>query len=211
MVKIAAMLPIEFPVPRSSPGDRLLRIFLAIGLGASVLAVWNLIQGQALIASCLWLSLMAAIVITECWREKFAVDWLGGLWGARYVECGVAEGELRFGFRWLGRQWIEHRVALAEIESVTWGMGQASSMVGRDMNDWHVALWHRPALPRRKGKPGKRVHVFGPEGALPVIEKYGLSFVGFLRELGVPLEQGEKERQWVRPKDLAMKNPETRG
>ncbi|MHC4740988.1 MAG: hypothetical protein ACYS8Z_03700, partial [Planctomycetota bacterium] len=43
---------------------------------------------------------------------------------------------LGFGYRLLGRRFYYFKVKCDGIRSVDWGMGQASGMTGRDMNDW---------------------------------------------------------------------------
>jgi hypothetical protein len=75
------------------------------------------------------------------------------------------------------------------------------AMSGRDMNDWHVALWyHHPEGPQRKPFPGVRdeeVYIVGPSGPRAKVESFGQQLVDFLIGAGVELLPGKNDCGFV--------------
>ena len=197
--------PLEFLIPRSRSETVVAHVMNAIAIAASALAVMNVFNREALLASALWFAFLSWVVweVKEQGWRRFFVGWLGSLAGQRFAECAPTSPpfqEIRFGFRLFGYRFFEETVALPKIIAVQWSLGQASNRMGRDMNDWQVALWYHTGVPEirhhqaRRGfgrVEGQDVVVFGRDGRKADTEKFGLSFVEFLRQAGVTLEKQE--------------------
>ena len=195
----------EMTIPRESGLFHL--VMYTIVAGFLLLAVYALVNRIALIAPCLWLAFVSMTVRSNCRAEggirPFLVNCLGNVTGRRFAAIG-APGEIQFGYRLLGRRFIQERIALGKIESVEWSPGQASSMAGRDMNDWHVVLWFHhddPARSQRRQrlrKPDQDPCIIGPSRRKEETAALGLGIVAFLQSAGVTLVPGEKETGFVR-------------
>lgn len=164
--------------------------------------VINLFRGDAIIASSLWLAVVAFGYWIMCKDEgirSYLIDYLGDVAGRHFVEStpeSVRPAELHFGFEFLGRRFIQWRVALDKIESVEWKTGQATDMAGRDMHDWHVVLWFDHGDPNKK--KSRNLRIVGPARRKMKTESLGLVFVDFLRNAGAPLERCGAEGRFVR-------------
>ena len=77
-------------------------------------------------------------------------------------------------------------------------------MAGRDMNDWHVAVWYDHLDPVRSQKqakwrkPDQEVYILGPSSAKEITGEFAHAFLRFLAEGGVNLLPGKDERTFVR-------------
>lgn len=177
-----------------------------------LLAVLALILRVALIASLLWLALVA-LLLWEAVKERGLRGWLvdlGGAFSLRHfaesVPCDGGAGDIRFGYRIFGRRILYFAVTVARIESVAWHSGQGSSLAGRDMNDWSVALWFdhsdakksRDRLKRGYPRPDQDVHVVGPSARKEATARFGLEFVALLRQAGAPLVKGKDDCTFIR-------------
>lgn len=73
-------------------------------------------------------------------------------------------------------------------------------MAGRDLNDWHVALWYyHPEGPKRKPFPGVReeeVYIIGDSGPRAIVEAFGRQSIEFLKGVGVELKPGRDDREF---------------
>jgi hypothetical protein len=189
----------ELRIPKST-GDAIMQlVIMSLVLFFVLVALLNLTRGEGLIASLLWLTLVTAVSWTAC-REagglrRFLINRVAVL-GWPFMESGAPEtGNIRVGFQFAGRRFIQRRVSLNRIKAVEWTTGQATSMSGRDMNDWTVWLWfedHDPvrAEGRRKwlGRNAEQdLYGIGPSARKDRAEALGLSVVNFLREAGVDL------------------------
>ena len=103
-----------------------------------------------------------------------------------------------------------------KVESVDWRAGQASGMTGCDMDDWHVALWfdHDDPIKSEKErqwhpKPEQDVYIVGPTRRKKDTASFGMEFVGFLRQAGAALEQGEDDCTFTRTTEGTNRNGET--
>jgi hypothetical protein len=169
--------------------------------------LWNPIQ---MICSVIWLIFVATIIRDECNKaeglRKWLINLVGNMFGRFFVEADLAEARektIRFGFDLLGRRFIQRKITIAAIGYVEWSKGQASSMTGRDMNDWSVALWFDTDpidSPRRQWRKssGQDVIVVGPAKRKVITEAFGLAFVHFLCAAGASLVRGKTENCFVR-------------
>lgn len=162
------------------------------------LAIWNLSQGTAIVASCLWLAIVGVGVWTACADAKgirnFTADRLATLSRRRFAR--VAGHEIEFTARLFGMHILQKRIDCERIRSVEWSPGQATSLAGRDMNDWSVCLWydHQDKLATEKRRkwskrPEQDVYTVGPSRRRDDTAAFGNQFVGFLRRAGVALSQ----------------------
>jgi hypothetical protein len=194
----------EMTIPRSGADITFHFVFGGIIVLFVVIALVNLYNRVALVASCIWLAFVTLIVWTKSKEEGgfrgFLTSWLGELGGRRFVESAsheVHQTEVRFGYEMLGHRFIQQRFAIGKIESIEWTTGQATAMAGRDMNDWHVCLWFDHDDPAENEsqssgklrKLGQKVYLVGPSTEKKLAEALGISVVAFLRAAGADLVQ----------------------
>lgn len=188
----------EMTTPRSRADDIFCYIISVVVVAFVLLAIVNLCNGAALIASSLWLGLVAMMVWTTCREQggvrKYLINWLGNLAGKRFVEFDPADAppqSLRFGFQLFSRCFIQKSILLNSIKKVEWSTGQATNMAGRDMNDWQVWIWFTKnnfAIGKKQRSSWKSdLYGFGSSGCKVKTEVLGLSFVAFLRDAGADL------------------------
>jgi hypothetical protein len=155
----------------------------------------------AILASIAWLSLVMLILTASAQRaggmRQYVVNRLGDFSKKQFVKAdnsGSGPAILFFGYDMLGRELYYFKLDTRSVVSVEWSTGQATAQAGRDMNDWHVALWYRhpdgPPHPPYPGLRDERVYIVGPSGRRQTIEAFGRSFVAFLRDTGVQLASG---------------------
>ncbi|HEY3281499.1 MAG TPA: hypothetical protein VGN26_04440 [Armatimonadota bacterium] len=199
----------EITLPRHRLGTLWVLTLSTIVAVFCVLAVVDLVHGDAVLPSVAWLALVALALRASC-REAggtraYAANIPGEALGRQFAEASVTgepPGELRLGYELRDRRTIRRTIRLRAIRSVEWSTGQATAMAGRDRGDWSVALWHdRPAdaEPERwESRPGQEICVVGPQGRREDTEALGLALVALFREAGIPLTQGETGANYVR-------------
>lgn len=188
----------EMAIPRSRSDDIFCRTLTLIVIVFFILAIVNICSGMALIASCLWI----ALVMMNVWityrdqggLRKSLICFIGDRAGKRFVEFDPADAppqSLRFGFQLFGHRFIQKFILLNSIKKVDWNTGQATDMVGRDMNDWQAWIWFTKnefATGKKQRSSWKSdLYGIGPSGCKAETEALGLSFVAFLRDAGVDL------------------------
>lgn len=186
-----------------------------IVLTCLVVAVFNLVRATmvptvSLMASLLWIGLVVLVVSSNIRNEggigQYAINRLG-LYSRRHFIRVTFDGRkadtIYVGYSLFGRYREYVTVRAKAISSLDWSPGQATAMSGRDMNDWHVALWyHHPDGPQRKPFPGVRdeeVFMLGPSGSRARIEALGRQVVEFLVSVGVQLTPGKDECEFNTP------------
>ena len=201
----------EMTIPKLRGNVIVLFVINIIVVLSICLAVVNIFNRVAMIASFIWLAFITMILWTPVKKagsfHRFLTDCnSGALFGRDFTD-----GEsLRFtNFSADERNPLRIRVirsqihsirsylAIDKIESVEWSTGQATGMAGRDMNDWSVHLWLDRGDP--VNKPNQRIYTVGPaRRRKEITELFGLSFVTFLRAAGAQLIQGEISNCFVR-------------
>jgi hypothetical protein len=191
--------PMEMAIPKSRIGILFHVVFAAGIFFFTILAITNLFVHVAIIASCTWLAIVFIGVRTACKTDgsvwKFVINWLGCFARRQFVEATLREtgpAEIRFGYQFFRRRLFYFLVPVDKIETVDWSTGQATDMAGRDMNDWHVALWfdHDDVSKSEKKqkwglkKPDQDVYIVGPSTCKAEAEILGLAFVTFLHAAG---------------------------
>jgi hypothetical protein len=204
----------ELPIPHPAGavwvtvGYLLVLLFVVIATGNLFYA--RHIPLSATIASLLWLSLVGFVTLLNLRDEgveQYVVNRLGTYSRRHYVRATPSIGKAKsisIGYQLFGRDFSYLNVDADAISSVDWNSGQATSMAGRDMNDWHVALWHRhPQGPQRTPFfPGARddeIFIFGRIGPRPMAEAFGKQLVEFLITAGVELTPGTNGREFNSP------------
>jgi hypothetical protein len=208
----------ELRIPRSFRehmgyvvGSCFLALFVVFFSVLAASHLWNFASTSTfvLIAAALWLLLVCLGV-----REGLAET--GGIGASMTVILGAfsrdqfldvvaqASGRriLRHGFRLFGLPLYYRNVPLDRVTLLKWGSGQATSLAGRDMNDWHVTIWYKPEPPEKPRYPmGRRpeedLFIVGPSRAKSSTAAFGRDFVGFLVAAGLPIVQGENECSFV--------------
>ena len=163
-----------------------------------------------LVAAALWLLLVALGVGTSLVETggigAFVTVILGAFSRNQFVDViAQASGRriLRHGFRLLGLLPLYYRtVPLDRITHLEWSAGQATSLAGRDMNDWNVTIWYKPEPPVKVRYPGgcrpeEDLFIVGLCGAKNSTAAFGRDFVEFLVVAGLPMMQGENDCSFV--------------
>lgn len=191
-------------------GTVLLTVFL---LSSIYLAIYDLLHVQGIIPSLVWLSLIGLIFFATFRGERgknVGVKFLGAFSRKEFVQIVNNEGrqnEFQFGYQAFGHQFLYFVVAADRIAQIDWDTGQISDRAGRDMNDWHIALWYEHGDPEkskwkkqyRLRHPDWDVHCFGPTGPKQKISAFGGDLVDFLRSSGISLVQGASDHIFTRP------------
>jgi hypothetical protein len=197
----------EMPIPRSRPVGRAQFVIPVLVVLFVALAIVNLYHGDGVIFSYLWLGLVTLFIVRDVSEAgglwKYLVNWLGEWFGSFYV--AAESGEVRFGFRWLGRRFVQQRIPVERIESVEWSSGQATALARYDMKDWQVVVWFDHGDPKESErrarwarKPDQNLHIVGPDTPKERAEELGLSLVAFLRDAGADLIPGASTTCYVR-------------
>jgi len=207
------MTPLKMTIPRSRGMTIFLTTITVIAVLSSLLAMFNLFNRIAIIASSIWLIFITIMIWTACKKagslRNFLINRLGDMAGRQFVESTPQDAqpiEIRFGYQLFGHRFIQRTIALDKIESVEWCPGQATGMTGRDMKDWSVYLWfdHDDPTKRKKWsrKPDQDIYVVGPSKRWEDTDAFGRSFVGFLCAAGAVLVQCDKTFCFVRRKSV---------
>jgi hypothetical protein len=139
--------------------------------------------------------------------RRYLVDRFSFFAGRRFVLYPSEQtnsSRIRFGFEIFGRRVFQRDVQIERIESVEWTPGQATSMAGHDMNDWHVVLWFDHCNPEKSQrdhmlrKPNQDLLIVGPARRKEDTSSLGFEFVAFLRKSGARLKQGANDNVFVR-------------
>jgi hypothetical protein len=184
-----------------------------VGLGVRNLRDWRATPTIALVASALWLLLVATMLAGAC-REaggphRLLLDAIGAIAGRHFVAIEREDGGqplVCFGWRRLGWRVYHIKIRSDGIESVSWNAGQASAMSGDDVDDWSVAVWFATASVATSARPVDRrsalsLHLVGPSGSHRRIAELGHVLVAFLRSAGLPLVEAEGGAKFVRRED----------
>lgn len=146
-----------------------------------------------LILSAVWLFIVFAVNCTGYKEEGGMPFWLINR-GGEFVRRHFAEvirddsGQLLlcFGYQLFGRSFYLLKLKWEGIISVDWGAGQATSMAGRDMKDWHVCLWFHPDSAVWNGAAHKiGIYIVGLYQPREMAEVFGDKFIAFLRKAGM--------------------------
>ena len=189
----------------------------------SAIAISNLLHGIASIPSGLWLAIISAVIIGHCvghGLKRSVADFLGSF--SRRGFADVVQGEdgrviVRFRFTLLGHRVTHRAIPVEDIEGVHWSTGQATSLAGRDMNDWQVAVrydsvdaargsWRR----RRSRRPSPDVWFVGPPGERQHAAAFGQGVVSFLQQAGADLVRGQDGCSFTRRSAVTAPESNTR-
>jgi len=148
-----------------------------------------------IIASLIWIGAMSIGLLYDCRRigvRQHLISLLGCFIRNRFVQfvrddSGVAL--LCIGYKFRSKRMFFLKVQATGINKVDWGMGQASGIAGKDMNDWSVAMWFKgdAIVYNRKGND-LRLYIVGPPGRRDRIEEFGNTFIDFLKSNGVEID-----------------------
>ena len=168
----------------------------------ALLAVVNLCLWWAVIPSLIWLFIVMAMIRSSSQRDggllPFLINVIGELFGKKFAEWNPNDPQprcIRFGVQCFSRRFIQKSFQLNKIESVSWHTGQASSMAGREVNDWKVWIYLDSGIQ----KPDHIHYGVGPAWRKRRSEALGLSLVSFLRNAGVDLVPADVPNCYVTP------------
>ncbi len=183
---------------------------MAVALFFSWLSVYAILNGFAVVAPTLWLVIFGLMVGSDIlgngiWR--WPVDCLGMLIGREVIWYRLNEPSVEriyFGLRVFGVRLAHHSLAVPSIETVDWGAGQGTGMVGRDMDDWYITIWfdHGREKKRRRRKkyhrPDQDSLCLSLDERKDRVESFAMDLVEFLREAGAHLVKDGSENRFVR-------------
>jgi hypothetical protein len=97
--------------------------------------------------------------------------------------------------------YVKLDIEAERLESVEWRPGQATSMTGHDMKDWHVALWYdhrdseKSTTHHMLRKPDQDVYIVGEAMPKEDAAALGTAFVSFLRAGGNTINPDRHRRR----------------
>jgi hypothetical protein len=211
------ILELEVPKPvRVVVGAVVVGIFgTAFLLFFIFLAVYNLSNRMAIIPSAIWLLLVGSVLIglsKEKGSKQFATEILGAFSRKEFVQtiCREnGENEFQYGFRMFGLHFSYFTIAVDKIESVKWNTGQASHFAGRDVGDWHIAVWydHGDLVKSKKQhwmkNPDQDLYLIGLEAPKEKTAALGHALLDLLQKSGASLIQGNNDCTFVRQSPTA--------
>ena len=186
---------------------------VVVAAAAPVISLWLAAPyfWLGLAASLLWLFLVAKNLWYSCKSaggfRRYVIDILAELCGRLFAEISSAPPQaLELGVYLVGRRFVQRAILLESIETIKWNTGQATSMAGRDANDWQVWVWFDHADPAKSekerriglGKPDQDLYGVGPATRKRHTEALGLSLVAFLQAAGADLVDGPTPNSFVR-------------
>lgn len=173
-------------------------------VGASALALSNLINRVALLPSAVWIALMLFVLtvnIREAGFRPFCTSLLAAFSRRQLLRvCSGPDGStLEVGFKFLGSKVVQRRIQAGDLVALEWKTGQASEMAERDVGDWSVIVWYRHGdstreiAERERGlrRPGEVPLIIGPARPRQITESLAHRTLAFLHDSGiaVPHEQ----------------------
>ncbi len=200
-------------IPRSSSAAfhlvsyTVLVFFVAVAI--SNLVDYEFVPLYAIILSVFWLLIVATAITMGIGDSGglrlFIMHRLGNFSADQFVEIIPQHGDdlmVRFGFKLLGRDFNQLQIRRAELASVKWNSGQATSLAGHDMNDWHVAVWYKCRGAKRWRASGlsyteEAVCLVGPDGPKHEAAALGASLVDFFRSAGIELHPTKNECEFA--------------
>lgn len=212
-----------------SVGGRGTTVWYAFIGGFVTTAIWHLLncrsaEWMTIVASCLWLILVFAAFLNECHEDgglsQYLINRLGEFGAARFLTVERTENgepEACFGYCLHRKRYYFLKVPLSEIVSLNWNTGQATSLAGRDTNDWHTCLWHLTNRDTMVSKMtvrdrGRRedVYIFGPWGTKETVGPFAHRTVKFLSDFGAVLQATAKEHEFANPALLTDSSHESK-
>ena len=103
---------------------------------------------------------------------------------------------VRFGFSLLKRQFVQLQISKSDVASIEWSAGQATSLAGREMDDWHVFVRYHHKGAKRWTETGYREeasHMVGPSGPRYQAEATGRALIAFLESAGIGFHPSSNE------------------
>ncbi|MBC8115844.1 MAG: hypothetical protein H7062_15775 [Candidatus Saccharimonas sp.] len=196
----------ELETPQTGSRWRLLSyaIFYPVFIGLIWVAAWNLWHFRErkfgeLFASGCWL-LLNGFACYGLWYHvpgsvrQCCINWLGQFGARQLAWIERSEGELPivcFGYELWGRRFKYGSVQADRIRSVEWSLGQLSSIIREDKDDWHVYVWFRVEQQSHRAgeieRNGERLslRLVGTQGPKQAIAEFGLRFVRFVERMGI--------------------------
>ena len=207
----AKRLPVsEFDIPPSGGAGCVIAVFVFVGSFAA-LAVYHLANfsetpTMGIVAAVLWLALVTVMLVGGIQAGGLrgtAIHTLGAFSSRQFVEA-ARDGDrvlFCFGYQLFRRRFYYLRIERDRIVSVDMGTGQATTLAGHDMNDWHVAIWYRDPdqdTQRRRtlGLREERTYIVGPTRPQAPTAQVFMQFVAFLRTTGLELHPTTKENEF---------------
>ena len=166
-------------------------------------------SGLAIVASALWLLLVAVVIGVLLYADgprQAMVNLLGQFSRKHFVALLPAGGEhqrIGFGFQIFGLKFYRLLADLGGVAMVDWSSGQGSHFARKDIGDWDVAVWVsrdsiRGTGPRGLGRDAMIVYLVGFCHPRPVVESFGRELVEFLQRAGVDLRpEGEMGKRFT--------------
>jgi hypothetical protein len=190
---------------RDSAGEVVLTVvvvfFVLLAIVELILAAY--VPIQALVPAGLWLAFVffgvRSSIRSEGGIRQFLIRRVGVFACRHFAEIAPGDGQkvLSFGYDWFGRRLYYIRIMAGAVRSVKWGAGQASSLSGRDMNDWHVIVWFEREQAttldwNHVSRPKYGLHIVGPSQEKRKAEALGKNLAEFLHKRGLGgVESGE--------------------
>ncbi|NUM34634.1 MAG: hypothetical protein HUU50_08825 [Candidatus Brocadiae bacterium] len=184
-------------------------MLMIIIVGLIALSLNNLYNQVAVLPSFLWLIMIVSILVfgsVEQGAWAFLTNILGAFAFEHFLEIAETDVNLRklcFGFRIIGIRVIQKSLDLKNVKMLQWSPGQATSIAGKDMNDWSVVIWfgHDNHTYENSQKaqlnPDQDLYILGPARAKEITEVLGHEILAFIHRAGINMVQGKDEFTFV--------------
>jgi len=188
---------LSIPLPRHSLLRNLLGFTILFGfvgffctLAARNLLAFHTVNFWPLIASALWLLLVAAVLVvflSDVGPRQLLVDFFANFSNHHFVCCTHAPDTtlVHFRYTFLGLPVDQLVVGASGITKVDWSTGQASYFARRDVGDWQVCVhFFRRAICRGRlpslGNDDRQLYLLGVAAAHVPTDAFGRQLVDFL-------------------------------
>ena len=178
-------------------------VLTLVSVAVSNLAFIRHIPVLTTLASIVWLLLVSWFVLNRVRDEggvrQFVINRMGLYSRNQFVRAQTTDNgvSISIGYVLLARSLNYLTIDATSISSVDWNGGQATSMAGRDMKDWQVALWYyHPQGKKRQLFPGEReeeICLIGQSGPREQVAVFGKQLVEFLTHIGVDFTPGRDD------------------
>ncbi len=198
---------LRIPRPNLSKAVILAAMVLLVAVGMFNLVRLEVTPAISLVATVIILLLIGASARAGCIEagslRQFLINCADVFGSIHFVQIlrdsNQENGFVAHGYRVFGWSLYKLKIEAAQLSTVGWSYGQATSLAHEDCSDWSVHLWYRinaeHAEVAFRTHGGKRFHEIGPTRSKEKTEVLGRELIALLENAGIVFAQtaeGEK-------------------